>query len=327
MHREMAKDSSSEPSDSARAYTSAVIIANPTSGSHARQVHQMQETITFLRNAGWKVELQVTVAPGDASRMTREAVDRHTEVVIVAGGDGTINEVIQELAGSETVLGVLPAGTANVWARDTNIPLDYASAREVLVHGKTRRVDLGHVNGRYFLLMAGIGFDGEVTHAIEKKPIKRLGVVAYLLVGAWLGLGYESFRVYMTINGRLVKKHALQVVIGNTQLYGGAIKYTWQAKCDDGLLDVCILRKRTMLERIFVFVDFLLYRAQRHQWVSYTKCTSLNVRTRKPVAIQVDGEPFGYTPARFSIFPKALKVIVPQKIPQVFSVSHPSPQD
>ena len=320
MHREMAEDSSSEPSDSAQAYTSAVIIANPTSGSHARQAHQMQETIAFLRNAGWKVELQVTVAPGDASRMTREAVDRHTGVVIVAGGDGTINEVIQELAGSETVLGVLPTGTANVWARDTNIPLDYAGAREVLVHGKTRQVDLGHVNGRYFLLMAGIGFDGEVTHAIEKKPIKRLGAVAYLLVGAWLGLGYESFRVYMTINGRLVKKHALQVVIGNTQLYGGAIKYTWQAKCDDGLLDVCVLRKRTMLERLVVAVDFLLYREQRHQWVSYAKCTSLNVRTRKPVAIQIDGEPFGYTPARFSIFPKSLKVIVPQKIPEVFSV-------
>jgi diacylglycerol kinase family enzyme len=69
-----------------------------------------------------------------------------------------------------------------------------------------------------------------------------------------------------------------------------------------------------------VVVDFLLYRAHRHQWVSYAKCTSLNVRTRKPVAIQVDGEPFGYTPARFSIFPKALKVIVPQKIPEVFSV-------
>ena len=321
MHREMAKDSSSEPSDSARAYTSAVIIANPTSGSHTRQAHQMQETITFLRNAGWKVELQVTVAPGDAGRMTREAVDQNTEVVIVAGGDGTINEVIQELAGSETALGVLPTGTANVWARDTNIPLDYAGAREVLVHGKTRQIDLGHVNGRYFLLMAGIGFDGEVTLAIEKKPIKRLGAVAYLLVGAWLGLGYESFRVYMTINGRLVKKNALQVVIGNTQLYGGAIKYTWQAKCDDGLLDVCVLRKRTMLERIFVVVDFLLYRSQRHQWVSYAKCTSLNVRTRKPVAIQVDGEPFGYTPARFSIFPKALKVIVPQKIIlEVFSV-------
>src|SRR2546423_15204609 len=212
--------------------------------------------------------------------MARQAVIQHANVVIAAGGDGPINEVIQELAGSETALGVLPTGTINVWARDTNIPLDYAGAREVLVHGKMRRIDLGHVNGRYFLLMAGIGLDGEVTLAIEKKPLKRLGAVAYLLVGAWLGLGYESFRVYMTINGRLVKKHALQVVIGNTQLYGGAIKYTWQAKCDDGLLDICVLRKRTMLERIFVVVDFLLYLAHRLLWVSFAKCISLNVRQR-----------------------------------------------
>src|SRR5437763_2051294 len=322
MHRKSTENSSLETSDSARAYnTSAVIIANPTSGSYTRQAYHMQETMRFLRNAGWNVELRLTEAAGDAGGLTREAVDRHTDVVIAAGGDGTINEIIQELVGSETALGVLPIGTANVWARDTNIPLDHAGAREVLVHGKTRWIDLGCVNGRYFLLMAGIGLDGEVTLAVEKKPIKRLGAVAYLLVGAWLGLGYESFRVYMTINGRLVKKHALQVVIGNTQLYGGAIKYTWQAKCDDGLLDVCVLRKRTILERIFVVADFLLYRSQRHQWVSYAKCTSLNVRTRKPVAIQVDGEPFGYTPARFSIFPKALKVIVPQKIPQgLFSV-------
>src|SRR5207245_1794049 len=114
------------------------------------------------------------------------------------------------------------------------IQLCHAEARDSLVQCKTGWIDLGCVNGRYFLLMAGIGLDGEVTLAVEKKPIKRLGAVAYLLVGAWLGLGYESFRVYMTINGRLVKKHALQVVIGNTQLYGGSIKYTWQAKCDDG---------------------------------------------------------------------------------------------
>ena len=83
----------------------------------------MKETMTYLRNAGWKVELRPTHGPGDASRLTREAVDQHTSVVIVAGGDGTINEVIQELAGSETALGVIPSGTANVWARDMNIPV------------------------------------------------------------------------------------------------------------------------------------------------------------------------------------------------------------
>src|SRR5436309_14276142 len=107
MHRKSTENSSLETSDSAPAYnTSAVIIANPTSGSYTRQAYHMQETMRFLRNAGWKVELRLTEPAGDAGRLARQAVDLHTDVVVAAGGDGTINEVIQQLAGSETLPGV-----------------------------------------------------------------------------------------------------------------------------------------------------------------------------------------------------------------------------
>ncbi len=294
---------------------SAVIIANPTAGRYAYQVHQLVEAMMYLRRHGWKVELKLTEAVGDARKLAAAAVAAKVQVVIAAGGDGTINEVIQELAGSETALGVLPFGTVNVWARETNIPLDCTSARKVLVHGRTRTIDLGCVNQRYFLLMAGIGLDAEVTNAVEKKPIKRLGVLGYLLAATWLGLGYASFRVNLYMNTRVLKKNALQVIIGNTQLHGGAIKYTWRAQCDDGMLDVCVIRKRSMLGRLVVVKDFLLHREQRHQWVSYAKCTSVDIRTRKPVAIQVDGDPIGYTPATFKVVPGALKVIVPQETP------------
>jgi len=294
---------------------SAVIIANPTSGSYIFQGRQIEETVAFLRRQGWDATLQLTTGAGDARRLARVAVEQQVDVVIAAGGDGTINEIIQELAGSETALGVLPVGTVNVWARETNIPLDSAGARKVLVNGEIRRIDLGKVNNRYFLLMAGIGFDADVTNAVEKKPIKRLGVLGYLLMGAWLGLGYQSFRAFVTINGILVKKNALQIIIGNTQLYGGTIKYTWKAKCDDGLLDLCIVRQRKMWGRVVVFLDFLLRRKQRHQWVTYARSSVIEVRTRKPVAIQVDGDPIGYTPATFTIAPQALKVIVPRNAP------------
>ena len=111
--------------------------------------------------------------------------------MIAAGGDGTINEVIQGLAGSETALGVLPSGTVNVWARELGIPLDDTRARNVLVNGQTRRIDLGRINGRYFLLMVGIGFDGEVTQAVEGKPLKRLvfSVIPWLFYGLDLDIG------------------------------------------------------------------------------------------------------------------------------------------
>lgn len=298
----------------------AVIIANPTSGSYIYHRHQLEETMEFLRGYGWQIELKLTQAAGDARHLTREAIDAKMDVVIAAGGDGTINEVIQGLVGSETALGVLPVGTANVWAREMGIPLDIAGAGEILAYGRTRHIDVGCVrdrdHDRYFLLMVGIGFDGEVTRAVEKKFLKRLGVVGYLLASFWLSLGYDSFQVYTKIGEREFKTRALQIVVGNTRLYGGAVKFTWQAQCDDGLLDVCIVRKRSKFRRIFIVLDFLLRRKQRSQWVSYDKSATVEVRTRKPVAMQVDGDPCGNTPASFSIAPRALKVIIPRRAPE-----------
>jgi YegS/Rv2252/BmrU family lipid kinase len=296
----------------------AIIIANPLSGSFPRHyAYKLDETLTFLRQRGWKVDLHITKAAGEAQQLAHEAVARHANLVIAAGGDGTINEIIQELAGSETALAVLPYGTINVWAREIGIPLDIAVAREVLLNGQVRNIDLGRLNDRYFLLMAGIGIDGEVTQAVEKKPIKRLGVLGYLLIATWLGLGYPSFRARLRFNNkRPLKLRALQIIVGNTQLYAGAVKFTWEAKCDDGLLDVCVVRRRSVLGRIVMALDFILRREKRNQWIRYYTVTSLEISTRQPVAIQVDGEPAGSTPARFTIAAGALKVLVPQKVPE-----------
>src|SRR5436305_1927181 len=301
---------------------SAVGIANPASGGYIYHVQQIKETIAFLQQQGWRVELKLTQAMGDARRLAREAVAQHIDVVIAVGGDGTINEIIQGLAGSETALGVLPNGTVNVWAREVGIPIDMVGAREVLLNGQRQSIDLGKINERYFLLMAGIGLDGEVTHAEEKQRAKWLGAIGYALVGIWLGLGYGGFRTVLQLHGRVIKTNALQVIIGNTQLYAGTIKYTWRAKCNDGLLDVCIVRRQNLFRRFLVFLDFLLHREQRRQWIRYEQCTEVKIRTRKPTAIQIDGDAMGYTASGYPatiirIVPNALKVIVPQQTPEV----------
>lgn len=302
--------------------TSAVLIANPTSGSYVNNKRQIDETVRFLQAQGWDAHLQLTQRQGDAGRITCEAVKQNIDVVVAIGGDGTINEVIQELAGSETALGILPSGTVNVWAREVGIPLENDAAREILLQGLRRRIDLGNVNGRYFLLMAGIGLDAEVTHEVEQRPAKKLGVLGYLLVGLWKTLTYKGFRVYLRIDGKeLIKTHAMQVVIGNTQLYGGVIKYTWQAKCNDGLLDICIARSLGFINTVLMGIDLLLHRRQRRQWVRYEQCKEIEVRTRHAIAIQVDGDPAGFTsergavPTIFKIAPQALNVIVPEEAP------------
>ncbi len=302
--------------------TTAVVIANPTAGSYAQNEHQIRETISYLQQHGWQVELWLTQKAGDARRLAGEAVQQKKDVVIAVGGDGTINEIIQELAKSKTALGVLPSGTVNVWARETGIPLDNAGARQVLLHGQTRTIDLGQVGDHYFLLMAGIGMDGEITQAVEKKPVKRFGILGYLVMGTWLGFGYPGFHVVLQVEGQTIRGNAIQVIIGNTQLYGGAIKYTWQAKCDDGLLDVCVIYKQNVFRRIGVAIDFLLRREQRRQWVKYETGQDISIHTQKPVAMQIDGDPAGSTPSQgfppitFRVVPDSLKVIVPHNVPE-----------
>ena len=301
--------------------TTAVIIANPTSGSYSQNKQQIQETIAYLQKNGWQADLCLTRAAGEARKIAHEAVEQHISVVVAVGGDGTINEVIQELANSDTALGVLPSGTVNIWARETGIPLDNAGAREVLLHGRTRTIDLGQMGDRYFLLMAGIGFDGEVTKAVEKKSVKRFGVLGYFFIGTWFGLSYPSFRVTIQMGERTIRTNAIQIIVGNTQLYAGAIKYTWQAKCDDGFLDVCILRKQNTFGRIAIAIDFLLRREQRRNWVQYETCKEIKIRTRRRVAMQIDGDSAGDTtrsfpPVTFCVAADALKVIVPFNGPE-----------
>ena len=292
----------------------AVIIANPTSGGFPHH-HDYNESMAFLREQGWQVELWLTDGPGAARKLARRAVAEHMTVVIAAGGDGTINEVIQGLAGSETALGVLPTGTVNVWAREMGIPLENTKAREVLVQGQTRRIDLGKINERYFLLMVGIGFDGEITQAVERKPLKRLGVLGYILAALWFGPGYAGFPLTLRVDeADPVRTRALQIIIGNTQLYGGALKFTWLARCDDGLLDLCMVHKRGLVGRWMVLRDFALKHERRRLWVRYNTFKKVVIETKDPVAIQIDGDPAGHTPATIEVVPGALKVIVPQDV-------------
>ncbi|MGE5335182.1 MAG: diacylglycerol/lipid kinase family protein [Nitrososphaerota archaeon] len=292
------------------------IIANPRAGTLRLPLglNQLYQVAAALTEAGLPVEVCLTEQPGHARKLAREAVRRGMEMVVAAGGDGTVNEILQELAGHTTALGVLPLGTVNVWARETGIPLSLPDAARVLLYGARRRVDLGRAGSHYFLMMAGIGFDAEVARRVEQSLLKRAGLkmLDYLTTVGVLGVTQKPVRVRIRRDGKAREISALMLIIGNTRLYGGALTFTRHAIADDGLLDVVIVGGGSLVYRLGVLRNAFLRRPRRGPQVRYQRVRSIRVEADAPLPVQVDGEVLGTLPMSFSIAPLALTVIVPQ---------------
>jgi YegS/Rv2252/BmrU family lipid kinase len=242
-------------------------------------------------------------------------------MVFVAGGDSTVSEAADGLAGSDVALGVLPAGVGNVWALEMGIPTPsplrrhpLLDAAEALAEGEIRRIDLGRAGLRHFILWSGIGLDAEVTERMEPRdrPAKRLGTLAYAVAAVLVAKDYRGTRARVEIDGRSINTRCILVLISNAQLYAKLVRVAAEAYLDDGLFDVCIFKgvnlASTVHHAIMVF-------ARRHlcdPQVEYYQCKKVSISTATPLPVQVDGDPIGTTPIEFEIVPQALNVIVPQ---------------
>lgn len=295
------------------------IIANPRSGTLRMPLalNQLYQVAAALAEAGLPVEVCLTERPGHARQLAREAVRAGTDMVVAAGGDGTINEIIQELAGHPTALGVLPLGTVNVWARETGIPLSLPDAARVLLYGMRRRVDLGRAGNHYFLMMAGIGFDAEVARRVERSRLKRMGLklLDYLTTVGVLGVTHKAVRVRLRRDGKSRDISALMLIVGNTRLYGGALTFTRHAVADDGLLDVAVVGGGGLIYRLGILRNAFLRRPRSGPRVRYERVRNIRIEAGVALPVQVDGELVGTLPMSFSIAPLSLTVIVPQDAP------------
>lgn len=289
------------------------LICNPTAGRH-RADGGLTPALDVLGRAGWSVTTVVSQAPGDGTQLARRAVAEGTETVLVAGGDGTLNEVVQGMAGSDAAMGYLPYGTVNVWAREVGIPLNPRDAARALVAGRRERIDLGIAGGRYFLLMAGIGFDSQILQRSRRFEAykQRFGVLPYVAVGVTAAGFYRGVDLELRYDSVIRRVQALLLVVGNTRLYGGRFHLTPGAIANDGWLDVCIVKGRGPLGLARQSVPILITRSTRFSDVELLRVRHLAVQSSDPVAFQLDGELVGELPVQFQVVPRALEVIVPR---------------
>ena len=315
--------------------TRATVIYNPVSGTHNVGA-ALPGVVAVLRERGWQVDVQATQCAGDLQRLAAQARDQHQDVVLVAGGDGSINEAANALATSNVALGVLPSGTANVWARQIGVPVplplyvqQLSDAARSMIDGVIRPIDLGRANGRYFMLWAGVGLDAHVTAQIEPRPpwVKRFGIVGYTWRAFWIATKYRGTRMTVTIDQRTINCRALMVLISNAQLYGGIAMAAPDARLDDGWLDVSIFKGGSFREALRHMALVLLRRTAQDSDVISLRGQRLHIRTKRPCYAHVDAEPNGQTPIAIEVAPRALKVIVPRQAAPTLFVNSTSAQE
>lgn len=290
--------------------TRALLIRNPVSRTRISDA-RLAQVCDIALAAGWEIELRDTDRSGHATQIARDAAARGMDVVVVHGGDGTINEAVNGLVKTSTALAVLRGGTANVWAKETQCAKDPVASMRAIVDGERRRVDVGLAGGRHFLLMAGVGLDARIVRRVNPSWKRRIGAAAYILAGARAAFGSGSTRVRMMMDGGDAESWLYWMLIGNTRNYGGVVDITFRAEVDDGLFDVALMRRGGAWRLLIDGVRVLLKRHDRSSNVLYTRVRSIEITT-PGVPVQIDGELHGETPMRFEVVAGALDVIVAQ---------------
>ena len=283
----------------------ALLLINP----HSRNGNaEMAPILDRLKQSG--VEL---VTPPDGCVFSEAIAHCENDVdhIIVGGGDGTLNAVADALCRFEKPLGILPLGTANDLARTLDIPTNLEACAAVIARGRTRRIDLGEVNGKTFFNVASLGLSTEVTHALDRDLKARLGIFGYAVGLCRAAARHRIVKGTLTIDGKRQDLRAIQISVGNGIYYGGGMAISADAAIDDGMLDLVIVPPQPLLPRIYRFLVFRWGRHDLNDDIDHRRVKEILLETSVTLPINTDGELTTQTPARFRVRRKAVEVFVP----------------
>lgn len=306
------------------------VIYNPYAGRFPAGVF-LERAADVLSRGGWAIQVAESKTSEDMKPLAKAAVEDGSDAVFVAGGDGSVGQVASVLAGTDVALGVLPAGTANVWARELGLPglgwiqpLALEEAANKLARGEVRRVDLGDCSGGTFMLWAGIGLDGKIVNSIEPRARweKAFAIAHYATLAVWESLEWTGIDLKVSALGETWEDRFVVAVASNIRAYaGGYLELSPEARIDDGLLDFWLLRGDSIRDGVGFLVQILLGRHVDAPEVVHFRASEAKFEADSQIPLQFDGDP---QPAgkelRLRVRRKALNVLVPPGgWPRIFS--------
>lgn len=279
------------------------IIINPEArGAKAR--------LARLQKIAKGIVIKTTSGPGDAEAQAERAVEQGYTTIVAAGGDGTVNEVVNGVGTAPHVrLGILPMGTVNVFAMELGIPFGLEAAWKVIRARHVRQIDLASANDHYFVQMAGIGFDAQVAKENNRTVKKIIGPLSYILTTAKISVSRPP-RLRVSTHGKVVAEGSFALV-GNGRFYGGPFKVFHDAHSQDGLLHVLVFRGSDPVSILRYWRGAMFGSVASFSDVQYFKTKSLLIEANREVPLEVDGEVIGHSPVKFSIKQKKLQVLAP----------------
>ncbi len=251
-----------------------------------------------------------TARAGDAEHLARSAVAQGFDQIVAAGGDGTIHEVVNGLAGSEAALGLIPMGTMNVFAAELGLPPnDLGRCWEIIQAGQTRLIDLPMANEKHFVQLAGVGLDAQVVKETSLTFKRNFGPLSYLVSAAQIA-GRRPPRLRIEAEEAVTEEGSF-VLVGNGRHYGGPFPFFKHAVIDDGLFDVLVFKQLGYLELIKYLQNVIFTSDITTRDVEYFQTRRLRVSSEEDVPVELDGELVGGCPVEFQMQARRLKVLAP----------------
>ncbi|HEY6154918.1 MAG TPA: lipid kinase YegS [Candidatus Udaeobacter sp.] len=276
----------------------------------------LRVAVARQRAAGHRIEVRVTWEQGDARRFASETGP--VDLLITAGGDGTLNEVVHGLMSlSEDVrpsLGIVPLGTANDFAIGCGVPNNPAEALALCMRGEGVPIDVGRANDDWFINAATSGFGAEITATTSPELKRLLGPAAYTVMGAILAINLQHYGGRLVLPNREITGTGPVAIVGNGRQTGGGIQVTPRAYIDDGLLDVLIVRQISPTALLAAARELQQLPADG-EYISYWQTPWLEVHPEEEIPVSLDGEPLRFATIRYEVVPKAISLIVPPKCP------------